>query len=214
MKLLRFTAIGFALPLLTWCGFAQAEPAQLPAACQRLIASTYPAWKPVAPAADVRAWAKSQKFNPVVAAGDFDRNGLKDWATIGAEGKSRKVVLCLSFGATKRLVVADDDGCTDLIYSLSAGATVFNYEVGKEEVLQRDSAATSCFDKSGRVFSLENGEFNLKAIAGDSVPTINSTLLEMQQLMIKIQDAVNHYERSPQDILFQYEEIKKGPGEK
>ena len=59
-----------------------------------------------------------------------------------------------------------------------------------------------------------NGQFNIKAIAEDTVPTINNTLLEMQQLMIKLEDALNDYERSPSDILFKKEEIKKGPGEK
>lgn len=113
------------------------------------------------PAADVVAWAKSQKFNPVIAIGDFDGNGQRDWATIGTDGKKGKVVLCLSQGEAFSLAVAEDDGCTDLIYSLSAKTKVFNYDSGRDEVLKRDSVATSCFEKSGRVFSLENGKFRV-----------------------------------------------------
>lgn len=147
--------------MATWCGFAQAKPPELPAACQTLITKNFPAWKPVVPAADVVAWAKSQKFNPVIAVGDFDGNGQKDWATIGADGKKGKVVLCLNKAGKVSLAVAEDDGCTDLIYSIGAKAKVFNYDTGKDEVLKRDSVSTSCFEKSGRVFSLKNGKFRV-----------------------------------------------------
>ncbi len=61
--------------------------------------------------------------------------------------------------------------------------------------------------------SIANGEFNFKEISSDVVPTMNNTLLEMQHLMIRIEGALNQYERSPGDILFKQEEIKKGPGE-
>ena len=62
--------------------------------------------------------------------------------------------------------------------------------------------------------AIASGEFNLKEISGDLVPTMNNTLLEMQHLMISIEGALNQYERSPGDILFKQEEIKTGPGEK
>ncbi|MCK4737258.1 MAG: MCE family protein, partial [Sulfurimonas sp.] len=61
--------------------------------------------------------------------------------------------------------------------------------------------------------SLTRGDFNIKEISNDVIPTINSTLLEMQELMIKMQEAIDQYERSPGDILFKQEKIKKGPGE-
>ncbi len=62
--------------------------------------------------------------------------------------------------------------------------------------------------------AVDNGEFNLKEISVDIVPTMNNTLVELQHLMIRIQGALNQYERSPGDILFKQEKIKKGPGEK
>lgn len=46
------------------------------------------------------------------------------------------------------------------------------------------------------------------------VPTLDNTLLEMQQLMIKIEGTLNQYERSPSDILFKSEARKLAPGEK
>ena len=61
--------------------------------------------------------------------------------------------------------------------------------------------------------AVSSGEFNFKDIAADIVPTMNNTLLDMQDLMIKLQDSLNKYDRSPGDILFKQEEIKKAPGE-
>lgn len=61
--------------------------------------------------------------------------------------------------------------------------------------------------------AVDSGEFNLKEIAGDVGPTMNNTMLEMQELMIRIDSMLEQYERSPRDILFKEEEIKKGPGE-
>ena len=62
--------------------------------------------------------------------------------------------------------------------------------------------------------AIANGEFNLKEITSDMIPTLNNTLVEMQHLMIRAEDALKNYERSPSDILFKQEEVKKGPGEK
>ncbi len=61
--------------------------------------------------------------------------------------------------------------------------------------------------------SLARGDFNIKAISDDVIPNINHTLLEVQELMIKMQEAIDKHERSPGDILFKQEKIKKGPGE-
>lgn len=61
--------------------------------------------------------------------------------------------------------------------------------------------------------AVASGEFNVKGIAGDVVPTINNTLLEMQDLMIRMDSVMENYERSPGDVIFKQEEIKKGPGE-
>lgn len=61
--------------------------------------------------------------------------------------------------------------------------------------------------------SLANGEFNLKDITSEVIPTINNAVLDLQQLMIKTDNILEQYERSPSDILFKQEEIKNGPGE-
>lgn len=61
--------------------------------------------------------------------------------------------------------------------------------------------------------AVASGEFNFKEIAGDVTPTMNNTMIEMQELIIRIDGILEHYERSPGDILFKHEETKKGPGE-
>ena len=62
--------------------------------------------------------------------------------------------------------------------------------------------------------AVKSGQFNLKEITGDITVTMNSTLIELQHLLVQIDHALKHYERSPSDILFKQEQIKKGPGEK
>lgn len=62
--------------------------------------------------------------------------------------------------------------------------------------------------------AVSSGEFNIKDIASDVVPTMNNTLLDLQELMIRVDGIMEGYDRSPSDILFKQEEVKKGPGEK
>jgi phospholipid/cholesterol/gamma-HCH transport system substrate-binding protein len=63
-------------------------------------------------------------------------------------------------------------------------------------------------------FAVKSGQFNIKDISKDVLPTMNNTLVELQYLMIRVEGVINQYERSPGDILFKKEAIKKGPGEK
>ncbi len=62
--------------------------------------------------------------------------------------------------------------------------------------------------------AVSSGEFNIKAITQDFMPIMNNTLLEMQHLMIGIDTTINNYNRSPSNILFKQEMIKKAPGER
>ncbi|WP_457745983.1 MlaD family protein [Sulfurimonas sp.] len=62
--------------------------------------------------------------------------------------------------------------------------------------------------------AVSSGEFNLKAISNDFVPTMNNSFLEMQGVMVELQELLQHYQRSPADILYKEEAIQKAPGEK
>jgi phospholipid/cholesterol/gamma-HCH transport system substrate-binding protein len=62
--------------------------------------------------------------------------------------------------------------------------------------------------------AVANGEFNLKEISSEVVPTMNDSFLEMQSLMIKLDSVLDEYKRSPSDVFYKEETIKKAPGEK
>jgi phospholipid/cholesterol/gamma-HCH transport system substrate-binding protein len=85
-------------------------------------------------------------------------------------------------------------------------------------VLSFDSIMTSykgiraSMDEIKRAVS--SGEFNVKDIANDVVPNLNNTLLEMQELINRVDGMIESYERRPSDMLFKEEELKKGPGER
>ena len=61
--------------------------------------------------------------------------------------------------------------------------------------------------------AVANGDFNFKEITKDTIPTLNNTLIQMENLMIKLEESIKNHNRSPADIIFKTEEIKKGPGE-
>jgi len=62
--------------------------------------------------------------------------------------------------------------------------------------------------------AVASGEFNLKEISSDIIPTMNDTFVEMQTLMIKLDSVLDEYKRSPSDVFYKEETIKKAPGEK
>ncbi|MDY0116298.1 MAG: MlaD family protein [Sulfurimonadaceae bacterium] len=62
--------------------------------------------------------------------------------------------------------------------------------------------------------AVTSGEFNLKEITADVIPALTNTLLELQNLMMGMEDVMDEHRRSPSDILYKQEMIKKGPGEK
>ncbi len=61
--------------------------------------------------------------------------------------------------------------------------------------------------------AVENGEFNIKDMGADVIPTMNNTFLQMQELIIKLQSTLTQHNSSPSDILYKTETIKKAPGE-
>jgi phospholipid/cholesterol/gamma-HCH transport system substrate-binding protein len=84
----------------------------------------------------------------------------------------------------------------------SSLASIMNSYIGIEKAMDE-------FKKA-----VKDGEFNIKEITSDLVPTINKTFLEFEYLIVRLKETLNQHERSPSDILFMKEEIKKGPGEK
>lgn len=62
--------------------------------------------------------------------------------------------------------------------------------------------------------AVSSGEFNIKEITADVVPTMNNTFLEMENFIIKLDSVLEEYKNSPSDILYKKEAVKKAPGEK
>ncbi len=61
--------------------------------------------------------------------------------------------------------------------------------------------------------AIASGEFNLKDLGSDVVPTMNNTFLELQGLLIQLENTLKQYDESPADILYKRQEINKAPGE-
>lgn len=61
--------------------------------------------------------------------------------------------------------------------------------------------------------AMSQGEKDFAQLNNDVVPNLNATLLDMQELMIKLDEFLEDYRNSPSDILFKSQEIKKAPGE-
>ncbi len=62
--------------------------------------------------------------------------------------------------------------------------------------------------------AVSSGEFNVKEITSDVVPTMNNTFLELQSFIIKLDGVLEQYKRSPSDFLYKETQLKKAPGEK
>ena len=62
--------------------------------------------------------------------------------------------------------------------------------------------------------SFSNVQKNMKDVSINLVPTLNTSLLQMQSTMIEFNELLREYKRSPSDILFKKTKVKRGPGEK
>lgn len=62
--------------------------------------------------------------------------------------------------------------------------------------------------------AVASGEFNIKEISSEVLPTMNSTFLEMQELMINVEETLKNYNKSPSDILYKQRENREAPGER
>jgi len=61
--------------------------------------------------------------------------------------------------------------------------------------------------------AFQDGQFNFKDMGADILPTVDATLLQMQESMVKLNGFLEHYEQSPSDILYKKQTLKKAPGE-
>jgi len=88
-------------------------------------------------------------------------------------------------------------------------STEWETQVGKsfKEIENSYKTMGTTMDNMAESFASSGSEVK------DIMPTVNSTMLVFQDLMIKFEEAVNSYNRSPGDVIYKQEESKKGPGE-
>jgi len=61
--------------------------------------------------------------------------------------------------------------------------------------------------------SFENVQKDVNGMALNIVPSANDTMLSIQSSLLEFNELMQEYKRSPNDILFKKEAIKRGPGE-
>jgi hypothetical protein len=131
----------------------------LPPACAAAIARQMPDWKPIEPARDAADWARSQGVNGVVASGDFDGNGIKDWAVLGTTSGKAKLSVCMNVARRLKLVVVEDPYCYDLVIKSPAGTTHDNLETSRRERIRHDGISVLCFEQAGATYVHERSGF-------------------------------------------------------
>jgi phospholipid/cholesterol/gamma-HCH transport system substrate-binding protein len=70
-------------------------------------------------------------------------------------------------------------------------------------------------DKSMKEMSepFKNGEFDIKSMTQEFMPTLNATLMSLEKVLIEFDQTLREYRRSPSDLIFKEVEQKKAPGE-
>ncbi|MFT7860366.1 MAG: MlaD family protein [Sulfurimonas sp.] len=109
--------------------------------------------------------------------------------------------------------MANLDGAIASIDTLAQKTLV--WEKGVAQSLHQITRSYKKIDASMTTFkgAVDRGDFNLKEISSELVPNLNNTLIELQEMMLQFESTFKEYERSPSDILFKREAIKKAPGE-
>jgi hypothetical protein len=129
----------------------------LPQSCVALIDESLPQWKFNDVPPDAARWAKERRINPNVARGDFNADGRADYAALLSVRGVPHLAFCISHGRAVKLLTVDMPYCSDVVYQSKAGRRYYNFENGRHEVLPRDGASVSCFEKAGATYIYEKG---------------------------------------------------------
>lgn len=145
----------FACALVLTHATVSAAPAVLPAECNVAIKKAKPDWRRSVAPQDAAQWATERGFNPVVARGDFDGDGNADYATLGSSSGAVRLAVCMNHGSGVSLLIVEKPYCTDLVYRSAAKSTHYNFNTGRDEVIQHDGISVSCFEKAGATYVYE-----------------------------------------------------------
>ena len=103
-------------------------------------------------------WSRSERLNPWVATGDFDGNGVRDWAVLGIHNGQRKVALCINPGRQQKLLMIDDPYCSDVIFRTKAKSVLFDIQAEHDRTIRHDGITVLCIGKAGATYILESGK--------------------------------------------------------
>lgn len=117
----------------------------------------FPGWHYAPVSEEVRQFSQEQHFDPVVAMGDYDGDGRRDWAVLLEHEGVRKVVVCLTNSTVPKLRVIEQPYCHDLVSSKKAKSRLYNFETDRIETIKNDGISTSCFERAGATYVFERG---------------------------------------------------------
>ena len=137
----------------------RAAPVELPPRCLAAIEQRMPQWLLLRPplAVDAARFARDEGIDPSVTRGDFDRNGVPDYAALGWAAGGARLAICLNPGRRTVLIVVDDPYCHDLVTWTPAGTVRHDFEAERDVRLRRDAVSVSCFEKAGASYVVEGG---------------------------------------------------------
>lgn len=133
----------------------------IPVECRTEIGKKLKDWRPLKVTSEVRDLAKRQRFNPVVAKGDFDGDGHEDTAVLGTSGGATVLTICLKRANTPTLHIIRKPYCDDSVETARSGGKHLNVETGRLEMLKYDGVSVSCFERASATYVWNGTRFLL-----------------------------------------------------
>jgi hypothetical protein len=146
------------LVALSSCSCAHATPV-IGEACRVAVDSTLSGWRLSKIASGVGSWSKQERFNPVVANGDFDGNGKRDQALLVETDHGIVIAVCFSGENSLTIKVIERPYCVDYVLASPANSSHYNYDTEATEKIEHDGISVRCFEKAGATYVHERGAF-------------------------------------------------------
>lgn len=124
----------------------------IPVECRTEIGKRLKDWRPLKVTSEVSDLAKRQRFNPLVAKGDFDGDGHQDTAVLGTSGGAPVLTLCIGRASRPTLYIVHKPYCDSSIEIARRGSNHLNVETGKLEKLEYDGVSVSCFERASATY--------------------------------------------------------------
>ena len=165
---------GFAAPLiaahLTVAFAFEAQPAQLPKSIRQHLNRKYHAWKFPLIEQEIHQWMKQRRARPEFTSGDFDGDGLRDYAVFIVYGKpeARKTSVIAFLRRetgwkTHRLEtrLAGDESLPTICFLGLAkkGTRDYDYQRDRKFTYRHDAIFSGIFEKAGVSYVYWKGRF-------------------------------------------------------